>query len=134
MSYLLDVNALVALGWLGHIHNHRVRKWMAFELGKLTSFATAPITELGFVRISTQISDPKVSVAEAAIRLEEITGQLGHHHRFIPDDLSSCRDFPAWCRNPKHTTDAHLLALAEKHGLQLVTLDTGIPRAFVIPE
>ena len=72
-------------------------------------------------------------MAEAAIRLEEITGQLGHHHRFLPDDLSSRRDFPAWCKNPKHTTDAHLLALAEKHGLQLATLDTGIPGAFVIP-
>ncbi len=36
------------------------------------------------------------------------------------------------CRNHKHTTDAHLLALAEKHGLHLATLDTGIPGAFVI--
>lgn len=31
------------------------------------------------------------------------------------------------------TTDAHLLTLAEKHGLQLATLDTGILRAFLIP-
>jgi hypothetical protein len=35
-------------------------------------------------------------------------------HRFLPDDLSSRRDFPAWCKNPKHTTDAHLLALARE--------------------
>jgi predicted nucleic acid-binding protein len=134
MSFLLDVNVLVALGWLGHSHNYRVRKWMACELGKRTSFATTPITELCFIRISTQISDPKVSVAEAAVRLEEITGQLRHFHTFLTDDLSSRRNFPGWCTSPKHTTDAHLLALAEKHGLQLATLDTEIPGAFIIPE
>jgi uncharacterized protein len=134
MSFLLDVNVMVALGWLGHVHNYRVRKWIACELDQGTPFATTPITELGFIRISNQISDPKVSVAEAAVRMEEIAVHLGQHHRFLPDDLSSCRPFPAWCKNAKHTTDAHLLALAEKHGLQLATLDTGIPGAFVIPE
>lgn len=50
-----------------------------------------------------------------------------------PDDLSSCRIFPAWCKGAKHTTDSNLLALADKHGLKLATLDGGIPGAFVIP-
>lgn len=59
---------------------------------------------------------------------------LGPKHRFLPDDLSSTQPFPTWCKNAKHTTDAHLLALAEKHHLQLATLDTGIPGAFIIPE
>ena len=133
MSFLLDINVLIALGWMGHAHNYRVRKWMACELDQRSSFSTTPITELGFIRISNQISDPKVSVAEAAIRLVEITKQLGQKHTFLPDDLSSRRDFPAWCKNAKHTTDSHLLALAEKHGLKLATLDTGIPGAFLIP-
>lgn len=52
MSHPLDVNEWVALGWLGHVQNHQVRKWMLSELSKRTSFATTPITELGFVRIS----------------------------------------------------------------------------------
>lgn len=134
MSFLLDVNVLVALGWFDHSHNFRVRKWMAFELERRTTFVTTPITQLGFVRISTQISDPKVSVPEAAIRLGQITKQLGQFHHFLPDDLSSRRIFPAWCKAAKHTTDSHLLALAEKHNLKLATLDTGIPGAFVIPE
>jgi len=34
----------------------------------------------------------------------------------------------------EYTTDSHLLALAEKHQLQLATLGTGIPGAFIIPE
>jgi predicted nucleic acid-binding protein len=31
------------------------------------------------------------------------------------------------------TTDAHLLAVASRHDAKLVTLDTGIPDAFVVP-
>jgi predicted nucleic acid-binding protein len=31
------------------------------------------------------------------------------------------------------TTDAHLLALASAHDAKLVTLDTGIPDAFIVP-
>ncbi len=135
MNYLLDVNILVAWGWSDHPHHERVDKWIGFSLSKPRILLHTPsIVELGFVRISVQKSADTITIKEAADRLEHLLTTLGSHHRFLPDDLSSRREFPTWCNHAKHTTGAHLLALAEKHGLQLATLDTGIPGAFVIPQ
>jgi len=135
MNYLLDVNILVAWGWSDHPHHLRVDKWIGSKFSKSKIILhTAAIVELGFVRISVQKSADTVTIKEAADRLEHLLSSLCSHHRFLPDDLSSRREFPAWCKNAKHTTDSHLLALAEKHNLKLATLDTGIPGAFVIPE
>lgn len=134
MKFLLDVNVLVAWGWDDHPHNIRVRKWIGENMTSPdVIFHTCPITEIGFIRVSLQKSIPQIEIGLATKELENLTKALGKHHRFLPDDISSRRDFPAWCKNAKHTTDAHLLALAEKHGLQLATLDTGIPSAFIIP-
>src|SRR5687767_15270532 len=52
---LLDVNALVALAWDSHIHHVRIREWFATNASQ--GWATCPITESGFVRVST---NPKV--------------------------------------------------------------------------
>ena len=135
MSYLLDVNVLVAWGWSDHPHHERVDRWIQGKLSNSKALlSTTSIVELGFVRVSVQKSADTVTIQEAADRLDHLLSKLHTRHRFLPDDLSSRRDFPAWCGNHKNTTDAHLLALANKHGLQLATLDTGIPGAFVIPE
>jgi toxin-antitoxin system PIN domain toxin len=135
MSHLLDVNVLIAWGWSDHPHHDRVDKWIRAVTSQRGGLLhTTSIAEIGFVRISVQKSLETVSVHEAAERLDHLLTKLGTHHRFLPDDLSSRRDFPAWCKSYKHTTDSHLLALAEKHGVQLATLDTGIPGAFIIPE
>lgn len=134
MSYLLDVNALIAWGWSDHPHHERVDRWIQGKLSNSKALLyTTSIAELGFVRVSMQKSAETVTIQEAVDRLEHLLSKLETHHRFLHDDLSSRRDFPAWCANHKQTTDAHLLALAEKHGLQLATLDTGIPGAFLIP-
>ena len=47
--YLLDVAPLLALLWEGHEHHERAMAWLT--KGKL---AVCPVTELGFLRISTQ--------------------------------------------------------------------------------
>lgn len=135
MTHLLDVNALVASAWTDHPHHLRVDRWITMIIGSgERQLATTPIVQLGFVRVSVLRNPTGITVEMASQRLIELVGFLKTQHRFLPDDLSSCRDFPAWCKNPKHTTDAHLLALAKKHGLQLATLDTGILGAFLIPE
>jgi hypothetical protein len=51
---------------------------------------------------------------------------------FIADGADSF-ELPEGCVKPSSITDSHLLALPEKHGLKLATLDTGIPGAFLIP-
>lgn len=134
MKYLLDVNILVAWGWSDHLYHERVDKWIRTILSNPRAVLyTTSIVELGFVRISVQKSVGTVTVQESADRLEHLLSSLKIHHRFLSDDLSSRRKFPNWCKNAKHTTDSHLLALAEKHKLQLATLDAGIPGAFLIP-
>jgi len=135
MSYLLDVNVLIAWGWDDHSHNLRARKWIGSVLKtKATKLHTCSITEIGFIRVSLQKTVPRIEIQDAANTLENLLRSLKSHHSFLPDDLSSRRIFPAWCKAAKHTTDSHLLALAEEHNLKLATLDTGIPGAFVIPE
>lgn len=134
MKFLLDVNILIAWAWDDHPHNLRVRKWIGSILASPRAMIyTSPITEIGFVRVSLQKSIPQMEIGVAAKELGNLIKALGTHHRFLSDDLSSHRAFPTWCKNAKHTTDSHLLALAEKHKLQLATLDTGILGAFLIP-
>ncbi len=134
MSYLLDVNVLVAWGWSDHPHHERVDRWIQGKLSNSKALlSTASIVELGFIRVSVQKSADTVTIQEAADRLDHLLSKLHNRHRFLPDDLSSRRNFPAWCGNHRRTTDSHLLALAEKHGLKLATLDTGIPGALLIP-
>ena len=48
MSWLLDVNLILASRWTSHPEHLYARVW----LGSLGKFHTTPITELGFVRIS----------------------------------------------------------------------------------
>jgi predicted nucleic acid-binding protein len=71
-------------------------------------------------------------VAEAAEILAGMLGTLGRRHTFLPDDISSTKGWPAWCRTASRTTDAHLLALAVEHGAEFITLDTGIPGAVLL--
>lgn len=134
MNFLLDVNALVAWGWNDHPQNRKVDRWIT---GLMTStdllFHTSSIVELGFVRVSMQRSLGQVSINEAVGVLQRQRERFSNRLMLLPDDITSCREFPDWCDHSKHTTDAHLLALAEKHGMKLATLDTGIPGAFVIP-
>lgn len=55
MMFLLDVNVLLALNYPTHVHYGRVRSWVHRTRAELedTVFATCPITELGFIRVSS---------------------------------------------------------------------------------
>lgn len=50
MTYLLDLNALLALGILEHEFHERTAKLKKAAAGE-TTFATCAITELGFLRV-----------------------------------------------------------------------------------
>ena len=49
MTFLLDVNVLMALLWENHEHHQVARRWFR----QITDFATCPVTQLGFARISS---------------------------------------------------------------------------------
>lgn len=133
MNYLLDVNVLVAWGWKDHADHARVAGWVATERALPGSLLmTSPIPELGFVRVSTQRSRGQISPTQASLVLESMIQSLGQAHAFLPDD-EAARIWPSWCQGPGRTTDAHLLRLAQGHEATLVTLDQGIPGAYLIP-
>jgi predicted nucleic acid-binding protein len=133
VKYLLDVNVLVAWGWFDHIDHERTVRWLASaRRQRNTLLLTSVIPELGFVRVSVQRTGGRVTVQAAGETLAGMTASLGVRHRFLADDWP-VRTFPEWCRQASRTTDAHLVQLADAHGARLVTLDTGIPDALLVP-
>lgn len=120
---LLDVNMLVALGWSSHAHHSRASQWLIENLD--TGWATCPITQCGFVRLScnSALTPGAVSPADALRLLRQLTASEGH--TFWPDDLTlENESIPAGIlTGHRQVTDAYLLGLAKKHGGKLVTLD-----------
>lgn len=121
---LLDVNALVALAWDSHIHHARAREWFVEHAG--AGWATCPITESGFVRVS---SNPKVlpnAIGVSAARAVLVGLRAARGHDFFGDDVSLAdADVPAMTGH-RQVTDAHLLTLARRRGARLVTFDAAI--------
>jgi toxin-antitoxin system PIN domain toxin len=121
---LLDVNALVALAWDSHVHHASMRAW--FAANGSAGWATCPITESGFVRVS---SNP--IVLPSAIGVDAARGVLSTlrahpNHRFLADDVSmSDGDVPS-IAGYRQVTDVHLLTLARRRGVRLVTFDARI--------
>jgi predicted nucleic acid-binding protein len=133
MKYLLDVNALVALGFLQHEFHGRVANWVRkLALGGVPELATCSITELGFVRVLVQAPQYGFTVAHARNVLLQMKSGYMLKFTFIPDDLDVSR-LPAWVKSAKQTTDGHLAQLARANGATLATLDAKIPGAFLIP-
>ena len=60
MTRLLDVNVLIALTWPHHVHHHAAKSWFAGVRGN--GWATCPLTEAGFVRVSCNPSAVRQSV------------------------------------------------------------------------
>jgi len=131
MIYLLDVNALVALGLLNHEFHIRVARW--FDSLRSPELATCSITELGFVRVLSQSHSFGFSVAQARSLLLRLKNALGPGFQFISDSQDISR-LPAWVKSPKQITDGHLGQLATANGAILATLDESIPGSFVIPK
>jgi toxin-antitoxin system PIN domain toxin len=129
---LPDVNVLVALAWPNHVHHERARGW--FEANHRKGWATCPVTESGFVRVSSNrkvIPDAR-RPGDAILLLREMTALAGHV--FWTDGTSLARS--RWIEADRlvghgQVTDAHLCAVALEHEGLLVTFDGGV--ADVLP-
>jgi len=121
---LLDVNALVALAWDSHVHHTAVRAWFAQH--HASGWETCPLTESGFVRVS---ANPRVFPAPIGVETARAVLRLlrqASGHRFLTDDVSLCdRDVSAIVGH-RQVTDVHLLTLARRNAVTLVTFDAGI--------
>lgn len=119
MSHLLDINLLLACAWTGHDEHGRANRW----LNAAGAFATAPITQTGFLRVSMS-PGYRASFDDARSALDAIL-QL-KSHRFIVDRIDA-GSLPR-LESGRDVTDAHLTRLAASHGLKLATLDEKLCR------
>ncbi len=124
MTFLLDVNILIALVDREHIDHADAHQWFGREGSR--SWATCPITENGLIRI---VGNPRyinslgspATVAQTLIALRSLKG-----HEFWSDDLcpvSSPLIDPAQILTPGQVTDTYLLALAVSRGGRFATFD-----------
>jgi toxin-antitoxin system PIN domain toxin len=124
--FLLDVNVLIALAWPSHVHHGETQRWFAAR--RAAGFRTCPLTETGFVRISSnpQFIREAVSPSRALDLLRAITSLP--QHKFWPDDLPLWN--AVWEKYPivghRQVTDAYLLALAASRDGVVATLDRGL--------
>jgi predicted nucleic acid-binding protein len=128
VTYLLDVDALLALAHASHSLHRRVEGWVR-SLRRADRLATTAITELGFVRIA-----PQTRLSPDVAQATELLLRLKRSRRFaLLADAVGVDRLPAWVSTPAQITDGHLIAVASVHSARLATLDEGIPDAFLIP-
>jgi len=113
VKYLLDVSTLIALIWPSHVHHGQARVWM-----KGKSVVLCPITELGFVRISTGVAF-NASMVDARKALADFIAD--ENPGFVPADAHALDGEIA--PTSGKTTDWYLANLAKAHGMKWATLD-----------
>jgi hypothetical protein len=131
VTYLLDVNLLIALFDSRHVNHEPAHVWFG-STGR-ASWATCPVTENGFVRVLSNPAYPTVSATpgEALDRLAELCTQPGHVFWNADVSLMSSLDRPSRARFVGHqqVTDFYLTALAAAHQGRLATFDGSLARA-----
>ena len=124
--HLLDVNVLVALGWPSHKHHAGAHQW--FSSSAAGGWATCPLTQCAFVRISTnpRAVGTALTPAQAVAAIARMTTH--EQHVFWADDLPVASPyFPAAAlQGHQQITDAYLLALCASRGGRLATFDAAI--------
>ncbi len=124
MTYLLDVNVLIALTDPSHVAHDDAHAWFSRE--GHTSWATCPITENGVLRI---LGNPKYpnspgSPAIVAGIVEQLRSLPGHC--FWAEDFSLVGSEAVDARRiltSAQVTDTYLLAFAKVRGGKLATFD-----------
>lgn len=122
MTWLLDVNVLLAAIWDNHPLHQR-----AFDGIKGKAIAVCPLTELGFIRIST---NPKATINAPMSKARELLQRFideRNAHR-IPDDLPALESRAA---KSDEVTDSYLADLAARHDMKLATMDGRVRHSFV---
>ena len=126
MRALFDVNVLIALNDLQHVHHGVAADW--FDAHGDAGWATCPLTQNGLLSIMSQPGYPQPETVGHL--LEQLRGALtARYHEFWPDDVS-LTDAALFRADRIHghrqLTDLYLLGLAVRHGGRLVTFDTRI--------
>ena len=132
MTFLLDVNVLIALIDSAHVHHEMAHRWFARE--GAASWATCPLTENGALRVMGGARYPRSRGGPAAVAPSLLSLRSLKGHRFWPDDISLLASQvvdPARLLISAQVTDTYLLALACSKGGRLATLDRRLITAAV---
>jgi toxin-antitoxin system PIN domain toxin len=121
MKYLLDVNVLLAAVWANHPQYAAADAWLN---GK--SVVVCPISELGFLRISTNRKAIAAPMEDAREALEKFLSETNATR--IADDLPALESH---AEKSEQVTDLYLAELAHRHGYRLAALDGGIQHAAI---
>ena len=124
MTFLLDVNVLIALIDPAHVGHDAAHRW--FDAEGRAAWATCPMTENGVIRIVGHPKYPNTpgstaSVAAIVTQLRALPG-----HIFWPDDISlvdAGHVDADQVLTSAQVTDTYLLGLAVAHGGRLATFD-----------
>ncbi|HSH38638.1 MAG TPA: TA system VapC family ribonuclease toxin [Chthoniobacterales bacterium] len=119
---LLDTNVLLALAWPNHQHHAAAHAW--FRAQARYGWASCAVTQLGFVRLSTNPAYTPSAVAphQAATLLREL---LGHkNHSFWPSPPADEAAIYRHALGHQQVNDAYLVQVARQRRGRLVTLDT----------
>ena len=124
MTFLLDVNVLIALIDPAHVQHDAAHDWFAVHGKK--AWATCPLTQNGVMRIVGHVRYPNSPGTPAAVA-QLMTGLCAlPGHVFWPDDISLLDTGeldPTRLLSSAQVTDSYLLALACAHGGKLATFD-----------
>ena len=132
MSFLLDINVIIALVDPFHVFHDRAHHW--FERESDRGWATCPLTENGAIRIMghRRYLEGPGSPAQAAGLIRGL--RETPHHQFWPDSISLL-DSPSvsveMVLHSAQVTDIYLLALAAHNGGTLATFDRKLSTAAV---
>ena len=117
----MDVDLLISAIWSTHTNHQRADAWT-----KGQELATCPISELGFLRISTHPKGLNCDMGGARTLLDDFLSK--HSVEFVPSDLPALKSRAA---SSEQVIDIYLAELASAKGMKLATLDTGIKHSAV---
>ena len=132
MTYLLDVNVLIALIDPAHVAHDAAHHW--FEQTGHHDWATCPLTENAVVRIVGNPKYPNSPGSPAAVAAIVTALRTLPGHAFWPDEISLVDAAYLEARHiltSTQVTDSYLLALARSRGGKLATLDRRLSAAAV---
>ena len=128
MTYLADINVLVALVVIGHVHHPAALRWIDHSGGEV---AVCRVAQMGFLRLLTNARVMGENV-ESAAKAWDIFAAMFEDPRFVfhpePAGLEA-----AWRSASRHPhsgpnfwTDAYLAAFAQAAGIGIVTFDAAL--------
>ena len=130
VTCLLDVNLLIALLWPAHKEHGKAQSWFAENAHQ--GWATCPITENGFIRITSGFAYPNLRVTpeEAAQSLRTLRQHYFASYQFWAEGVSLTDESLfelGQLTSSKQTTDIYLAGLAFHRRAKLATFDVSVP-------